>query len=475
MKRSILLGLLIILTAVVAGAQERNMARLVLEDTTFVEVSLGMKGEAGRMKDIFEAEQQVCGVLDASSRRRLGAASLCGHFGYGYDYGRGSTWRGWIDPYETPFMLADSIPGSLSLERYSMQAGIGFPIGGRWSAGVDLAYDVALMAKHKDLRNKNTLMDFRVAPGIHWQGGRLGLGLDAGYERVTERVEYSQESSNLEQVLFDIYGLWICHSSGFASAETRRFKEGHRLYGDFQLDLRLDGAVLHNNLRGSWMQSNQSEVGYNNQQFGTTRSWTWEDDLSLEIGSAHQVDVYAAFSTMQGLRPLQRQELDPDSRIRIWVTCGDPVFCYWRQYHFERLAYTFGTSWKLTVGAENWKTRHSYTEYPQRFTQQIGTITPFAGLMLPVGRQIELSASVGYAKDYDPESDISSWQLARPMLLQWEYWEGNSWLAGAGLRWNAPSGRMYVSGRYDLEVSTEPPTDIGGSRHTASLTLGWVF
>ena len=66
-------------------------------------------------------------------------------------------------------------------------------------------------------------------------------------------------------------------------------------------------------------------------------------------------------------------------------------------------------------------------------------------------------------------------QLIEPLYRQWEYWEGNSWLSGIGLNWHSSSGRTYIRARYDLEVSTEPPTDIGGSRHTASLTLGFRF
>ena len=228
MKRSSIILCAVLLavfgTAGLSGAQERNAARLVLEDTTFVDVSLGVVGETGVLKDVFAPDWQAGGALDASSRRKLGQVQLYGHFGYGYDYGQGSTWRGWIDPYETPFMLADSIPGSLSLERYTMEAGVGIPLGGGWAAGVDVAYDVALMAKHKDLRNKNTAMTFRIAPGVQWQGESFGLGFDLGYERATERVEYLQVSSNVENVLFDLYGLWVGRSMDFSSAYTRRMK-----------------------------------------------------------------------------------------------------------------------------------------------------------------------------------------------------------------------------------------------------------
>ena len=140
------LVILCLLLAVTAGAQEHNMARLTQSDTSYVDVSMGLSGETGRLKDVYDPDKLVAGTLDARSRRKLGRVNLFGHFGYGYSYATGSTWRGWIDPYETPFMLADSIAGNLSTERYRLQAGAGVPLAGGWSAGLDLAYDVALMA-----------------------------------------------------------------------------------------------------------------------------------------------------------------------------------------------------------------------------------------------------------------------------------------------------------------------------------------
>lgn len=457
---------------VAAGAQERNAARLVLADTTFVDVSLGVGGAAGRLRDVYTPAQELRGALDAVSQRKLGPVHLYGHFGYGYDYGWGSTWRGWIDPYETPFMLADSIPGSLSLERYTMEAGAGLSLGGGWSAGLDLAYEVALMAKHKDLRNKNTAMHFRVAPGIYWRSGRWGLGLDLGYERGTERVEYTQVSSSVENVLFDIYGLWVCHASGFASAEPRRFKADNRLFGDFQFDLQLGGLSLHNEAHGSWQQSDQGEVGYNNQRFGSTRSWTWNDALSLKWGAEHCVEAAFTYSTMQGFRPLQRQELDPVSRVRVWVTYGDPVFCYWRRYHTEHLSYRYGTNWQVMAAVDHLAAEHTYTEYPQRFVQRIHTLVPTLGVRIPMGR-FALTPRLGYALGYDAYSDDTPWQLSEPLRRQWDYWDGNRYLGALDMEWSFAGGRSYVRAHYGIEASTR--TDADGMRHTASLTLGFVF
>ena len=130
LQLTVLLALCLLPLSRPAFAQElvtRNMARLTLEDSTYVNVLLGVHGENGdfQEKDIYMPEAMLCGTMDATSRQTLGKVRLFGHFGYSYEIGKRSTWRGWINPYETPFMLADSIPGDISLERYAMQAGLG--------------------------------------------------------------------------------------------------------------------------------------------------------------------------------------------------------------------------------------------------------------------------------------------------------------------------------------------------------------
>ena len=478
MKRLMIIGLLAVLGAVGVGAvapaaaQERNASRLVLEDTTYVDVSMGVAAAAGELHDVFEPLRQLGGTLDASSRRKLGDVSLYGHFGYGYGHAQGSTWRGWIDPYETPFMLADSVPGNLSLEQYAMEAGIGVPVGNGWSVGVNAAYDVTLMAKHKDLRNKNTAMAFRIAPGVNWHGDVLGLGLDLGYERSTERVEYTQVSESKENMLFDIYGLWLYHASGFASAENRRMKERNRLFGDFQFEVDAGPVQVHNNFRALWERSVQTEVGYNNLQFGEVDAWTWSDDLSLSLGEAHRVEASAAFSTMQGLRPLQRQELDPDSRIRVWVTYGDPVFCYWRRYHVEQLKYTVGKTWKLAVDLKNWGMEHSYTEYPHRFEQRINHMEASLSLEIPAG-PLKLVPWTGFTHAYDSYTDDTPWQLSGPLRAQWDIWDGDNIFGAMDVRWSSASGRCYVNAHYIMGGVLGP--DDHRFRQMASLTLGFVF
>ena len=458
----------LVLALSAASAQEANMARLALSDSVYTRVVVGLHGADGdaRAKDLFTPEARVQGSLDATSRQKVGESFLYGRFGYAYEYGWRSTWRGWMDPGGTPFMLADSIPGNLSLERYSLQAGLARPLGDGWSAGLDLAYDVALMAKHKDLRNKNTGMTFRVAPGVHWQGASLSAGLDAGYERSTEKVEYSQESSSVEHVLYSVYGLWVAQGYGYASAETKRLKENDRFFGDLQLGLKAGKVRIRNDFGLSRDSEQQSETGYNNLRHGVVHSLRWRDELRLDIGSRHTVEAGVEWTTMQGFKPLQRQELDPDSKVRVWVDVCDPVFCYYRRFDREWVGYSFGDSWKLSAGVENLRLMQAYTEHPQRFTQRVSVLAPHVGARVPIGAAWRVTADLTWSYCYEAACDVSAWQLAAPLSRQYDFWTSGRLCGRVHLSWT--QGRMTLGLDYGCLATTAFP----GFRHETSLTLG---
>ena len=59
----------------------------------------------GEYRNVFDASTQLENRLGAQGYARSGSVSVYGLFEYGYDWGDGATWRGWTNPYETPFMV----------------------------------------------------------------------------------------------------------------------------------------------------------------------------------------------------------------------------------------------------------------------------------------------------------------------------------------------------------------------------------
>jgi len=471
-----------------------------------------LKGDfaSGGYRNIYDPSMQLAGNLGIDSYMKLGNVFLHGRVDYIYDFGKDYRWKGLVDPLEMPFMMADSIPGNISHEIYSLGAGIGIPLKNGWSIGVDASYDASIMAKHKDLRNKNTRMVFDIAPGVSFAGQGFEVGLNLGYRRNTEKIEYLQVDASTEKYLFDLYGMWLYNSNGFASAEQKRYKEADEVYAGLQLGITF-GAVrklrIFNDFEVRYASASQTETGYNNLRFGDTRQLRYSDALSLFVGTAHRVSIKGSSSAMNAYRFLQRQELDPDSKVRRWVTYGDPVFCYDRRvldgeasYTFRRVRHArftdkgltaFDINWEITAGARGYLFKQNYYEHPVTFSQQYGWAEPFVtfskywkwGLNL---FDLTPSASYTIVSGNSFMNDIvtggaqegeTTWQLTDPLEEEYSFFASDRFNASLSLRYGRilrKSSVLYVKGSYShtRAVSGEMKDN---ARHNVNLTIGYTF
>lgn len=465
-----------------------------LADTTCTRVSMESSVAAGDYRNIFDGSTESVNRLGASASRRLGDFLLYGNFNYGYDLSYGTRWRGWTDPYETPFMVCDSIPGTVSREIYDMQAVVAYKAG-RWIFGADLAYTNSLMAKRKDLRNKNTRMDFSAAPLLGWEGERLKAVFKAGYTRNTERVEYMQVDASTEKYLFDLYGLWLYNVSGFSSAENRRQKTGGTVFADLSLGLDFGGgsSVSYSGslCRGS---SVQTETGYNNLNHGTTETFCFRNSLDLVLSGRHFLALAADMSQMRGLRAVQRQELDPDSKIRRWYSYGDPSDVYWRETYGVSASYLYkGLNWEAFAGLSWTRASHAYKEYPVLFSQDLTVLSPEAGgsVMLLSGRasSLKLSPSIMARRRLsgDPGSrsvsgDITveqgqESQLSSPMAEEYSFWSADA--AGAALKADyiraLTPGKALTFSASVKDIMALSGTMKNNNRLTVTISAGYNF
>lgn len=483
-----------------------NMSGMTLNDdifkgfTAFSDATLSARLQSGSLKNIYDPRSTITGAFNIDSYSKLGKVFLYGRFGYDYSHMEESRWRGLIDPYETPFMMADSIPGNISLEMYKMEAGIGIPLG-KFSIGVDVRYDVGLMAKHKDLRNKNTYMNFDISPGIMYRGETVKAGLNLGYIRNTEKIEYSQVDKNSEKYMFDLYGLWLYHSTGFSSAETSRMKENSSVYGAVQLDLIFGKFRIFNNFRAEYLSGLQGETKYNNLIHGETHKLTYSNSLTLQYGLRHRIVADFSSYRMTGDKFLQRQELDPASNVRIWVSYGGPVNCYVRNYRSEDISYTYrmaysptDISWEGTVGFRNYSTDHKYKEHPINFAQNLDIYEAylrFAKYWVIKKSMIDFAPMLGYSfagGDADRITNVESGeelpmdgnlQLLDQLWEEYNFWQAPKFSAGIHLRYgymlNKEKGlNLNIKLNYNISGAT------GGVckntyRHYTGLSIGLTF
>jgi len=462
---------------------------------------------AGGMKNIYDPETGLCANLGIDSYMKLGRTFLHGRVDFKYDYGTAYRWRGMVNPYEMPFMMADSIPGSISNEIYSLEAGIGIPLKNGWSVGVDAAYDASILAKHKDLRNKNTYMEFDITPGVAYSGRNFQFGLNLGYLRNTENIEYKQVDGSTEKYLFDLYGMWLYKSTGFTSAEQKRYKLRNEYYGGFQIGASAGIVRIFNDFEVRYTDASQTENGYNNLRYGDVSKLTYSDDLSLFVGMRHRVRISASGYRMNGYRFLQREELDPYSKVRRWVTYGDPVFCYDRNVLDGEISYTFrrvrvvnvtsdGVSafdidWEITGGACARSMTQNYYENPVQFSQKYAWVEPFVRFSKywkKGANLIDFTPEVRYASMVGDcvmnevftggaVEGESPWQLTGPLAEEYGFFASNRFGASLSLRYARilkKSSTVYVKGSYQLIDVTDGAMK-GECRHYGNITIGYTF
>lgn len=453
----------------------------------------------GEMKSIFAPETDLTGTAGIRSYMRIHRTYLYGDFSYSYGYGRNSRWRGLIDPYRTPFMMADSIPGNISRETYAMTAGAAYATGRHTSLGIRASYEASLMSKHKDLRNKNTYMNFEILPGVLFHTRNLRLGLDAGYRRTTEEVEYMQVDESTEKYLFELYGLWLYRSLGYNSADHSRMLINSAFHGDLTLELLFGNFRLFNNFTTEYDYGTQDEIGYNHLKYGDTRTLTYSDRLILSWGPSHKIQADVTFSRILGYKFLQRQEYDPDSGVRIWITYGSPINSYSGDYSHMDLNYTYRhatdflhADWEITAGASHLAYDRTVKEHPIYLSQEIRAITPYlqgAWHWRSPRHQLDIRPGIAYTRTYrgipdeitnESGMDISTGdtplQLEGPLMEEYRFLAADRLCAGASLRygWCASPAKGSVLS-IELYYGLETALSSGENRHHTSLSIGFTF
>lgn len=455
------------------------------EKTALTEAAIGADYENGAFRNVYDPEKAVTAGVGIESYSKLDKVFLYGRFNYAYQYSSGNSWRGSIHPYDKPFMLADNVPGNISDETYDMQAGIGIRFG-KFSLGFDISYYVGIMAKQKDLRNRNTDMLFCFAPGISYDSGHVRLGLNAGYRRGTEKVEYTQIAGDKENYLYYIYGMWLYNSYGYSSAETSRFTGGNTAFGNFQIDANAGNVRIFNNFGADYRISEQGETGYNNLRYGAVRDLTLSDRLVLQIAEKHRITATYSNRQMSADRFLQQQELDPDSGIRRWKDYGGNQLCWSRKTNDAGIDYHFRDplKWEIYAGAAYSGTEQIYSSFPLTFRQKFVSVEPYLGaskffygsktrwelepricyrFMNEVVRN-EISVPEGVV--YESSGTI---QLEEPLAKEADFF-GNDRL-GASVGLTCDFWRMYIAASYGFFRAPS----LNQNRHAAQLKVGIAF
>jgi len=335
----------------------------------------------GPFRNLYTSASEQQYKLNTFSYMKFDKIYLYGNFTYDYNFRKEVKWHGLLNPASSPFMLADSIPGNQATERFSFDAGIALSLNKYFSAGVYVNYTVASLAKHKDMRNRNTYMNFLIRPGIAFRSPYWNLGANFIYERTTEKIEYTQYETSTSKTLFSLSGLWF-YTYKVVTSDNRRNLDD-KLGGSFQLEFISDDFKFYNEFTGSYREGTCSETGFNNQQYGDTEITAFRYDGKLSFAKQLYLAGYIELSSMLGYKPIQRSRRDPDSGVTVWTTF-DRVNIYEQNKTEYGLAYTYekprteyNNLWNFTIGMKGATTESSYKRYPMKHVQKLDYMEAF--------------------------------------------------------------------------------------------------
>ena len=494
--------------------QGNNAAGLIFNDKILNAVNVYSQFEGtvahsdGSYRNIFTPVSEQEYQLNALSYMNLDKVYLYGNFTYDYTFKRDVQWHGMLNPYTSPFMMSDSVPGNQLLERFSFVAGIALPLSKYFSAGVYMDYTALRAAKQRDLRNENTYMNLLIRPGVLFHYNKWKLGLNFMYEKTTELIEYKEWDENTSKTVFYINGLWFYTYEIYSiSVDARRRKHDDRLGGAFQLEFTTGDFSYYNEFSASYCDGFLSEKGYNNKQYGDTEIAGFRYDGKISYKNKHRLTGFLDISSMLGYKFIQRSALDPTSGTNQWTTY-DRVNSYVRNAVEYEAAYTFdqprnecNNEWSLTAGIKGYTIENAYKIYPLKYVQQWNYTETFAtfnkNLLLKSG-MLDINPNLSYGwgngvmndkrtmngmtieevEEYMPPTE-QAWQLLEPLAAEFAFMTADHLNVGIHCRYtyflNKKTGyNLYGDFRYNYVYAL---SDVLKDTHRNyfSLTVGLSF
>ena len=174
------------------------------------------KYEAGGFRDSWQAPKGWSAGATTASIRHFDRMTLKGSFSFMQTEGYDMCGSMFINPGYYPVDVLEFTPGRKTLQTYAFDGGLSYDLTRSWRIGAMMDFESANMAKRKDLRHANWLLDMKVAPGVMYHSGDWAFGANYIYRRSTESVEAEQigvsESSYYafldKGLMYGVYNIW---------------------------------------------------------------------------------------------------------------------------------------------------------------------------------------------------------------------------------------------------------------------------
>lgn len=154
---------------------------------------------AGKQNGAFTDHSRSADGFSAGVRtesiRHFKKISFAGGFSYDYFQGQEMCGSMFIHPGYYPFDIYEFTPGRKNRETYAFRGEMAVELGRQWRGGLLVDFAAANYAKRKDLRHKNTRLDFEIAPSVQWHAGDWAVGAAYLFGKNSERIEATEIGS----------------------------------------------------------------------------------------------------------------------------------------------------------------------------------------------------------------------------------------------------------------------------------------
>jgi hypothetical protein len=305
-----------------AAHNAAGLHHLPVEKVSIAEIFFD-KGD-GKFIDYYQSDDRRAWGARTESFFRL-APGVVVHGGIEYTNFLGKHAGGsiFIDPPSNPFDIveqADSNRGTRTMERYALSGAVSARLHRGLRAGGKIDYQAANLAKHKDLRHKNTLLDMALSAGLAWRlSDRVEAGAAYLYRRVVEGVVLNIYG-NTDRQYFSLvtFGAFLGRAelfgeSGYTSRNTPLFNAFHGI--SLQLELtsragtRLFNEFTYRECDGYYGDRSSTSILHTTH---SARLLEYRGRLSLTRHDAlHLVELHAARETLQNHENIYRSETTP--------------------------------------------------------------------------------------------------------------------------------------------------------------------
>ena len=443
--------------------------------------------EGGEFRDSWHPEQCWSVGAATASIRHMDKMSLKGSFSFTQTDGYDMCGSMFINPGYYPVDILEFTPGRKTLQTYAFDGGIAYDLTSAWRIGAMMDFESANIAKRKDLRYSNWMLDLKVAPGVMYHKGDWSFGASYIYRKTSESVEAIQvgvsESSYYafldKGLMYGVYNIWTDRSLHLDEAGVKSFPVNEITNG-FAIQAQYKGFFA------------EAEYRHTSGTIGE-KEYIWflfpGNSADLHLGYRHEGEKaqhYARLDFGWKSRTMDETVLEKvtEGGVSTVVNHGQNLIQSERSWglkpEYEYVSDRIEVLAAAHVGVDE---EVSSQMYPHLYWQSLTTYGADVRVRYYVGRLV-LAGQLGYgAGRVKADSwktgtqtgvQTSPYRLQEYYHWQMEYATAQRMSVGLSLRWNIWKG-LYVEARANLNHAFDLKYIKGNNRIGTTIAIGYNY